>query len=149
MITVQRLHAGRASVAVYFALAGATFGTWAGRVPAVMEQVGLSPGQLGAALAAWSAAAVLALPVTGALVRRVGSPTMALASLLAFTACLALLPVVSTVGLFTLVLCVFGAANSGLDVAINQAACPRSEMRAPGAARSQSRNAYGSRAVGS
>ncbi len=119
MITLQRLHAGRTSVAVYFALAGATFGTWAGRVPAVIEQIGLSPGQLGAALAAWSAAAVLALPVTGALVRRLGSPTMALASLLAFTACLALLPLVSTFGLFTLVLCVFGAANSGLDVAIN------------------------------
>lgn len=114
-----RLRRVRLSVAVFFFVNGATFGTWVGRVPAVREQLGLSAGQLGAAFAGWSAAAIVALPLAGAVVARVGSRLAALGSVVLFTTALALLAVAPGFGTFVVVLAAFGAANSGVDVATN------------------------------
>jgi MFS family permease len=115
----RTLVSGRVAVATLFFVNGATFGSWAGRVPAVSDAVGLSSGQLGVALACWSAAAITALPLAGALVAWGGSRKVVLGSLLAFTAALVLLPLASNVWVFAGFLAIFGAANSGVDVATN------------------------------
>ncbi len=109
----------RSAVATLFFVNGATFGSWAGQVPAVSDAVGLSPGALGLALAGWSAAAITALPLAGALVAWLGSRKAVLGSLLLFTGSLMLLPLAPTVWAFAAFLAIFGATNSGVDVATN------------------------------
>jgi hypothetical protein len=48
-------------------------GTWAARIPAVQERLGLSDGALGAALLGLEGGAVIGLPLGGALVAGLGS----------------------------------------------------------------------------
>ena len=64
--------AGRA-VFVVFALNGGVFASWVSRLPAVREQLDLTPGEMGLVLLVGAAGALVALPLTGLLVDRVGS----------------------------------------------------------------------------
>ena len=43
---MAELRRARVGVCVIFVVCGAAFATWAARVPAVQERLGLSPGQL-------------------------------------------------------------------------------------------------------
>lgn len=55
-----------------FVLNGFAFATWISRIPSVRAQLHLSPGQLGLVLLSGSVGAVLALPLAGLLVGRIG-----------------------------------------------------------------------------
>lgn len=109
----------RFAVSVVFLITGATFGTWAARIPAVQGLRDLSAGQLGVAFVGLMAGAFVGLPLAGVLAARFGSRKVLAASLLSFVAGLALIPLAPTLGVLTGVVSVFGAANSGVDVAIN------------------------------
>lgn len=63
----------RAAVAVAFAVAGLAFASWVSRLPAVRDELSLSPGQLGLLLLCMSGGAVVALPLSGPVVARVGA----------------------------------------------------------------------------
>ena len=65
----------RAHLAVFFVFAfnGFVFASWASRLPAVRDDLAISPGQLGLVLLIGSAGSVLALPLTGTLVHRFGT----------------------------------------------------------------------------
>jgi MFS family permease len=63
----------RSAVAAIFFLNGLLFGSWAARIPAVRDRVGLSDGELGLVLACASIGAILALPLAGGRAARVGS----------------------------------------------------------------------------
>lgn len=65
-----------ASVAVFtvFALAGFNFSTWAARLPAVRDGLGLSAGQMGLLLLVGSFGSIVALPLSGLVVTRIGAP---------------------------------------------------------------------------
>lgn len=65
----------RAALAVFvvFALNGLFFASWASRLPAVRDALGLDPGQLGLVLLVGSAGSLVALPLTGMVVHRFGS----------------------------------------------------------------------------
>ena len=65
--------AARTAVAWAFFLNGLAFATWVSRTPAVRDALDLTPGRLGLLLLAMAAGAVVALPVSGALARRVGT----------------------------------------------------------------------------
>lgn len=78
-----------AALAVFlvFALNGFVFASWASRLPAVRDALGLTPGQLGLVLLVGSAGSLLALPLTGSVVHRFGTAqTTRAASLLAAAA---------------------------------------------------------------
>jgi predicted MFS family arabinose efflux permease len=109
----------RAAVAAAFLLNGALFGAWASRVPAFAERLGLGPGALGIVLLAMAAGALGAFPLAGRLADRIGagraSRRLAALYLLAF----ALLPLAGSVPALGLALLAFGAAQGGLDVAMN------------------------------
>lgn len=60
------------SVYVLFLLNGALFATWASRLPDVRTALGLSLAQLGILLLAISVASVCTLPLSGAVIRRLG-----------------------------------------------------------------------------
>ncbi|WP_019135001.1 MFS transporter [Cellulomonas massiliensis] len=65
----------RASVAVFvvFVLNGFNFATWASRLPAIRDGLGFSPAQMGALLLVGSVGSLLALPVSGLVVERLGA----------------------------------------------------------------------------
>jgi MFS family permease len=65
-----------ASVAVFaaFALAGFNFSTWAARLPAVRDGLGLSANQMGLLLLVGSFGSLVALPLSGLVVTRIGAP---------------------------------------------------------------------------
>ena len=68
-----RLRHARLGVAAAFLLVGTLGATWAARVPAVKDDLGLSTGQLAVAFTGLEAGALLGLQLGGALVPRSGS----------------------------------------------------------------------------
>jgi MFS family permease len=112
-----------ASRATYGAFIGAgfVFASWASRIPQVRDRLHLSPSELGLVLLALAAGSVIALPLSGPVVTRLGSRLTVTAMALLLSVGLAgaalgylvgVLPVV--IGLFVL-----GFANGAWDVAMN------------------------------
>ena len=109
----------RVGVSVVFAVCGAAFATWAARIPAVQEQLGLSTGQLAVGLFGLAAGSVAALVVSGALVTAMGSRAAAALGAVVLCAGLPLVALAPAPGWFVAALVVLGAGNSLLDVAMN------------------------------
>jgi MFS family permease len=122
----------RAAVAVVFFINGAVLASWIPHIPALKTDHGLDDGRLGLVLLSMAAGSVLALPMAGWLIGRLGSRRMT--SIAASAFCLALpLPVVSpNVPLAALALLILGAGNAMLDVSMNaQAALVEARYRRP------------------
>jgi MFS family permease len=109
----------RPAVAVFFFINGAALASWVPHIPAIKSRHMMSDGQLGLVLLSMAAGSVVALPVAGWLVGRLGSRVMTAAAGIAL--CLALpLPVASpSVALLSLSLALLGACNGLLDVSMN------------------------------
>ncbi len=114
-----RIRAERRAVTALFAVLGASFGTFAARIPALQEQVGLSDGRLGAALAGLMGGALAGMALGGVLVARIGSRRLLASGLAAFLPALAALAAARSAWTFTAVLALFGLANSIVDVGVN------------------------------
>jgi hypothetical protein len=118
-ISEQRVRWARIGAAACFLLTGVISASWASRVPAIKDGLGLSDGQFAIALLGLEAGAVLGLQLGGLVVPRTGSRRALSASLLAFS-CLLLGPalapslLVLAVSLFS-----FAVLNSVVDVAMN------------------------------
>src|SRR4051794_29581045 len=70
---MRELSRARLATTAVFAVTGFVFASWAARIPAVQDRLGLSPGELGVAFLALNAGAVAGLPGGGVLVARIGS----------------------------------------------------------------------------
>jgi MFS family permease len=116
---VAGLRASRAAISAVFVVSGATFATWAGRIPAVQDRLGLSPGGLGVALLGLTTGATVALPLSGALIARFGSRRTTRAAAVLLCLVPLALPYAGSLPLLTATLAVFGASNSVLDTAMN------------------------------
>jgi MFS family permease len=106
----------RIAVGMAFSVTGATFATWAARVPAIKDRLDLSEGQLGLALLGLTTGAVVGLPAAGALISRWGNRRL---TVFGFTFyCLGLIPVASAPSLPLLMaaLAAFAIGNSVVDV---------------------------------
>ncbi|WP_307840507.1 MFS transporter [Streptomyces sp. G44] len=112
----------RAALTVFFALDGFVFAGWVVRVPAIKEQTGASASELGLALLAVSAGAVVTMTLTGRLCERYGSIPVTVACGVLLPLSVALPPLTRSVPALGLVLLVFGAAYGGISVAMNSAA---------------------------
>ncbi|MFD4635303.1 MFS transporter [Streptomyces sp. NPDC058284] len=112
----------RIALTVFFALDGFVFAGWVVRIPAIKQQTGASAGELGLALLAVSAGAVVTMTLTGHLCRRYGSIPMTVACGVALPLSVALPPLTGSVLVLGLVLLFFGAAYGGISVAMNSAA---------------------------
>ncbi|MGH3995679.1 MAG: MFS transporter, partial [Pseudonocardiaceae bacterium] len=101
-----------------FFLNGLCFSAWYARVPAIQQQLELSPGELGIALFGAPAGLMVAQPIAGALAVRHGSRPLVAAAPLYLIA--VVLPALA-VDMVTLLLAVtaVGAANGVLDIAMN------------------------------
>jgi MFS family permease len=109
----------RGAVTAIFFINGLIYGSWAARIPAVRDRVGLSDGELGIALACGAIGSILAMPIAGGRAARLGSRratrvSFALICLAAGVVALApSLPALCALMLF------LGAAMGSLDVTMN------------------------------
>ncbi|WP_165495246.1 MFS transporter [Actinomadura roseirufa] len=117
-LTPSRMRAARTAVSVVFFVNGAAFATWAARVPAVRDALGLSAGGLSVALTGLATGAFLGLPLAGGLVARWGSRKVLIWAALYLTG-LPLIASAPRLACLTAVLVAFAIGNSAIDVAMN------------------------------
>jgi MFS family permease len=109
----------RIGVSVVFLVCGAAFATWAARVPAAQERLGLTEGELALGLFGLAAGSVVALLCAGALVTLIGSKRTSIVGATVLCAGLPAVAAAPDLVLFVAALAVLGAGNSLLDVAMN------------------------------
>lgn len=109
----------RYAVAAIFLVNGALVGSWAPLIPFVANRLAIGTGTLGLALLGIAVGAMVAMPLAGAVMSRVGSaPVIRVA--VAASAIALILPVFApSVSLLAAALIAFGAANGMLDVSMN------------------------------
>lgn len=116
----------------FFVINGLVYGSVVSRIPAIKEQSGLDEAQLGQALLGLGLGALLAFPLTGLILKSVGSAKMALG---ACAALLAILPVIGSANTFTMLiisLCALGFALGAMEVAMSvQAIALEKEAKKP------------------
>ncbi|MET7343439.1 MFS transporter [Streptomyces sp. NPDC087866] len=106
----------------YFAGQGVIMATWATRLPAVKEAVGLTPGALSLALLAASAGMISMLPVGGRVAERArGTGRLMLGAAVVLGATLIVLGQVRSFGSLVVAATVFGAGQGLLNVPLNVA----------------------------
>jgi MFS family permease len=116
---LRKRRRSRVAVMVVFATNGALFATWATRVPAIQERLGLSYGELSIGLVGLAVGAVIGLPAAGILVSKIGSRAVTVAGLASMGCALALVAAAHNVVALTTALFAFGGGNSLLDIAMN------------------------------
>jgi len=109
----------RIAVLAVFFTNGVVIGTWVVRIPAVKDRLGLGEGLLGVALLGTAAGALLAMPLVGALVSRFGSRRVVGLAALALSVSLVTPALAPSLLFLVSSLALLGAANGGLDVAMN------------------------------
>jgi MFS family permease len=113
------LRVPRLAVLAVFFTNGAVIGTWVVRIPAIKERLDLGEGLLGVALLGAAVGALVAMPLVGALVSRFGSRRVVGASALVLAVSLLMPALAPSLLLLVPALVLLGAANGGLDVAMN------------------------------
>jgi MFS family permease len=114
-----RPYAARAAVTSIFFLNGVGAGAWFARIPAVQQGLNLSAGELGAALLAVAVGALIAMPLIGWAVSRMGSRPVVTCAVLAFAGALALPPLAPSLPLLAAALLLYGIGAGSLDVSMN------------------------------
>jgi MFS family permease len=113
----------KATTATYAAFIGSglAFASWAARIPQIRDHLGLDPGTLGLVLLAIAAGSLLALPLSGHVVNRIGSARTVMTMSILLGAGLVIAAVGSLAGVIPVVVGLFllGFANGAWDVAMN------------------------------
>src|SRR5687767_14290740 len=113
------LRVPRLAVLGVFFVNGVVIGTWVVRIPAIKERLGLGEGLLGVALLGAAVGALVAMPIVGALVSRLGSRRVVGTAALLLSVSLLMPALAPNLPSLVLALVMLGAANGGLDVAMN------------------------------
>ncbi|HST67955.1 MAG TPA: MFS transporter [Mycobacteriales bacterium] len=120
-VAVER---AKVAVAAVFLINGLSFASWAARVPAIRDILGLSPGRVGLLLLSVSVGTLIALPFSGVVVARLGpARTIAVSIVLCALGLLVLAGglALSSIPLVVPGLFCFGLGVSTCDVAMNVA----------------------------
>jgi MFS family permease len=113
------LKRGRRATTLAFLLIGILWGSWAPHIALVKERLDLTAGVLGLALLAAACGTLVALPLTGGLIARVGSGPL-MRGLAAPVALTLLLPALApNLALLFLGAGLLGAVSGALDIAMN------------------------------
>jgi MFS family permease len=113
------LSSPRAAVAAAFLIHSTASGTWAPRLPAIKESLGLSDGELGTALVGLAIGLVAGTRLAGAPIDRFGSRPVMRAGFPLLAATLLLPGLADSAVTLFLALLVYGVASGALDVAMN------------------------------
>ena len=111
--------AARLAVAVSFFLTGATFASWAVRIPAVQARLGLSPGELGVALLSTAAGELISMNLAGYLAARFGSRSLTMIASVCLSVMLPMLALAPSLPILAAALLLFGASFGSMNVAMN------------------------------
>ncbi|MDL4771798.1 MULTISPECIES: MFS transporter [Thermomonosporaceae] len=114
-----RKRAARAAVSGVFFVNGTAFASWAARVPAVRDGLGMSDGGLAVALAGLAAGAFAGLPLAGGLVARWGSRRVMVGGAALYLGAMPVIALAPGLAWLTAILAVFAIGNSTVDVAMN------------------------------
>jgi predicted MFS family arabinose efflux permease len=119
----SHVHVQAAARATYVAFIGSgfAFASWASRIPQVRDRLHLQPSELGLVLLAIAAGSVIALPLSGPVLARLGSRRTVAAMSLLLTAGLVVAALGYLVGVLPVVAGLFlvGLGNGAWDVAMN------------------------------
>ncbi len=107
------------AVAALFLVNGAAVGSWVPHIPERARALGLNPAQLGSVLLAAGIGAVCAMPLSGPMLRKFGSRTVAVAAGLLFPALLSVAVLLPSVRQLVGVLFLTGLSAAAQDVAMN------------------------------
>jgi MFS family permease len=113
------LSSPRAAVAAAFLIHSTVSGTWAPRLPAIKDSLGLSDGELGTALVGLAIGLVVGTRVAGAPIDRFGSRPVMRAGFPLLAGTLLLPGLAGNAPTLFLALLVLGIASGALDVAMN------------------------------
>lgn len=116
------MRSARVALSVVFFVNGAVLSSWAPRIPAVKDSLGLDEPQLGIALFGIAVGSVPALLTTGRLLRVHSSRSVCRVAGLVFAGALPLIGMAGGLASLTLALVLLGAASGALDVGMNTAA---------------------------
>jgi MFS family permease len=119
---LNKVNGARVALTAFFAVHGFIFANWAVRVPAVKQQTGASPGELGLALLGLSIGAVTTMVLAGLVCRRFGAARVTIAGCALLSLALLLPPRATSAVTLGLGLLVFGAAYGSMNVAMNAVA---------------------------
>lgn len=121
-IDARRVNAASVAVFTVFALSGFNFSTWAARLPAVRDGLDLSANQMGLLLLVGSFGSLVALPLSGLVVTRIGAARTVLVFALLNATGLATAAVGASAGEVVLAgagLVVYGVGTGVWDAAMN------------------------------
>lgn len=109
----------RLGVAAVFFLNGFGYGSWVPRIAEIQAKLGLSEGELGLALLMVAVGALVAMPLTGALIGRHGSRVLTMITVAFYGVTLPALALAPSLGWLAAALLAMGAGTGALDVAMN------------------------------
>lgn len=109
----------RRAVAATFFINGAVMGSWAPLIPLVQQELHLSTAPLGLCLLGMAIGAIVAMPLAGGLVNRLGSAPVVRCSTLGVCGAILLPTVTPNPWLLFVALLLLGAANGAMDVSMN------------------------------
>ncbi len=122
----------RLAVLAVFFLNGFGFASWVVRIPAVQEKLGLGEGLLGVALLGAAIGSLVAMPLAGWMVSRVGSRPVVGVTAFSWPVALVALALAPSLPFLVLSLVFAGMAVGSLDVSMNaQAVAVEKEYRRP------------------
>lgn len=109
----------RLGTSLVFFITGVGHGTWAPRLAEIKDKIGASDGQLGLALLMLGIGALIAMPITGSLVGRVGSRGISMISAVAHGLAFPLIAFAWDRISLGCAMMLYGLAIASLDVAMN------------------------------
>ena len=102
-----------------FAIAGASFGTWASRIPSFKDTLQLEPAQLGSILLVLALASIVSFPLAGRIMDLYGAARVSKGFTWATLGALLALSMAPNIWTLTLLVATFGAMIGAMDVAMN------------------------------
>ena len=109
----------RTAISLYFFFAGLIFSSWASRIPDVKDMFALNEAELGAVLFMLPLGALLALPVAGWVVQRLGSKQASVGSIFLYIVLLFLISKAHSVLSISIILFLFGIIGNFANIAMN------------------------------
>ena len=117
--TSSRQRTAWIAIAAVFFVNGVTIASWISRIPTITDRLDLSPGQVGTALMALAAGALVAFPITGRLVDTRSSATTVMLFALIVVLALPFVGIAAHLLLLILALLALGFGNGGMDVSMH------------------------------
>src|SRR5919198_1173894 len=118
-VALRLVEPARLSVSIVFFLHRLAAGTWLSRIPSVQEHLALGEAALGLALLGSGIGALVAMLPAGALIARLGSRAIVVASAVPWAIAMCLIALAANGPTLFGALMLWGASSGSLDVAMN------------------------------